>query len=258
MVVNMELPFAGNVKRSVFVYLPKGYDPSNAKDRYPVIYMLHGSPGRASDWLNVGGAKQTLDDKISNNQIMPVIAVFPDGSGGANRDTEFINSADGQQPNEDFLVKTVVDYIDSHFNTIAQPEYRAIGGLSAGGYGALNLGLKHQDIFGYILCLSGYGTIQITSLTAQYIQGSQEIIKDNSPMDYISTLSTKTTKVLLISDNLPGPFHLGESQKILNLLQSNGFQADLEIFEGKHTWEFWKKHLPDGMDWLGGFWKPSG
>lgn len=244
---------SSDIPREVLIYLPKGYDPNNNK-RYPVLYLLHGSPGHASDWIKSGGAKKTLDAKIASKEIAPLIAVFPDGNGGNNKDSQYINSSQGNSPVEDFITKTTVNYIDNTFLTKPEPQYRAIGGLSEGAFGALNLGLKHQDIFGYILSLSGYGRIAQTPLTQPIINGSQQIIHDNSPLEYIPELNNKSLTVLLMVDNLPN--HLDENTQIVEMLRNNGFRADLLTFDGIHNWKFWTTHLPDSIDWLAKYWSP--
>jgi hypothetical protein len=44
-----------------FVLLPAGYDnPANVAKRYPVVYLLHGYPFGANDWLTSGDAPGTL------------------------------------------------------------------------------------------------------------------------------------------------------------------------------------------------------
>lgn len=242
-----------NIPREVLIYLPKGYDPTKNTKRYPVLYLLHGSPGHASDWIRSGHAIEKLDEEIASRNITPFITVFPDGNGGDNHDSEYINSAQGNSPVEDFISKTLVDYIDSNFLTIPQPQDRAIGGLSEGAFGALNLGLKHQDTFGYILSISGYGRISQTPLTSTLINGLQQIIHDNSPDEYIPELQNKSVKTLLVVDDQPN--HLDENNNIDNLLHSSGLYVDILPFYGAHDWPFWRNHLPDAIKWLGQFWK---
>ncbi|HEY5049897.1 MAG TPA: hypothetical protein VII50_03285, partial [Acidothermaceae bacterium] len=41
--------------RRALVYLPPQYF-SNPDERFPVVYLLHGSPGMPVDWLRGGGA----------------------------------------------------------------------------------------------------------------------------------------------------------------------------------------------------------
>jgi enterochelin esterase-like enzyme len=240
-------------RRNVIVYLPKGYNAKNKNRIYPSFYLLHGSPGRETDWLTAGKAKESLDSAIEKKIIPPTVAVFPDGNGGDTRDTQYINSADGKELNEDFICKTVVDYVDNNFLTIEDPKFRAIGGLSSGAYGAINLGLKHQDVFGLVVSLSGYGYIDNNILSNQLIQGSKQAVFDNSPLDYIDNLPVNSTKILLIVGRQDGIF--SDNKLMDEKLAAKKFDVALMIFDGRHTWQFWSSHLPDGIAWLGKNWK---
>src|SRR5262245_64366909 len=62
----------------VRVLLPTGYDAAPDR-RYPVLYLFHGTSGRAADWVDFGNAVQTTAG-------LPMIVVLPDagfnGDGG--------------------------------------------------------------------------------------------------------------------------------------------------------------------------------
>jgi enterochelin esterase-like enzyme len=216
--ISVKLPFTANEERRVLIYLPKGYSAGDKGLRYPTLYLLHGSPGMEEDWLRLGKAKESLDAAIDRKVIPPVIAVFPNGNGGFQDDSEYINSPDGRQPNEDFLVHTLVSWIDRKYPTRADSRYRAVGGLSEGGYGAVNLTLKHQDVFGYAIALSGYGTIDQNGASARVIQGSAQAIHDNSPLLYVPELKRHTAKVLIVIGQQDGLFE--ENQRLARLLEN--------------------------------------
>ena len=55
---------------------------------------------------------------------------------------------------EDFIVRDLVGHIDSGYRTIAAPSARAIAGHSMGGFGALNVAMRHPDVFGAAYALS--------------------------------------------------------------------------------------------------------
>jgi enterochelin esterase-like enzyme len=55
---------------------------------------------------------------------------------------------------EDFIVKDVVEHVDSNYRTIAKPDSRGIAGWSMGGFVAINLGLKHPDLFSVVYGLA--------------------------------------------------------------------------------------------------------
>ena len=57
---------------------------------------------------------------------------------------------------ETFVARDLVETIDARYRTIRSPAGRAIGGLSEGGYGAINIGLHHPREFKVIESWSGY------------------------------------------------------------------------------------------------------
>jgi len=141
--------------RRVPVYLPPGYDQSDT--RYPSVYLLTGFTGRGTFLLNDAAfdepIHERLDRLINTGQIEPMIVVMPDRFpryGGS----QYLNStATGQY--EDHLVEEVIPFIDQCYRTRAEPGYRAIGGKSSGGYGAIVQAMHHPDTFGAIACHSG-------------------------------------------------------------------------------------------------------
>ena len=58
--------------------------------------------------------------------------------------------AEAQGRYHDYVANELVDYVDSHYRTIATKEARAIGGLSMGGRIASMTGLTHADRFGAV------------------------------------------------------------------------------------------------------------
>nr|WP_276610572.1 alpha/beta hydrolase-fold protein [Kineococcus siccus] len=141
---------------TTYVYLPPGYRAGGAR-RYPVAYLLHGSPGRSTDWFAAGDAADTLDVLIRHHLVPPMIVVAPDTNGGGLRDTECLDDPHGGPQVERYLTTVVVPYVDAHFRTDARPAARIIGGMSAGGYCALDQGLRHRDLFGPVLAIEPYG-----------------------------------------------------------------------------------------------------
>ena len=74
--LSIPAPNEGVSRGTTYVYLPPGYDqPANADARYPVVYLIHGYPGRAQDWFTAGGVKSTMDLLIRDYYIGPMIVV---------------------------------------------------------------------------------------------------------------------------------------------------------------------------------------
>lgn len=138
----------------MWVYTPPGYDPAHL--RYPVLYLMHGSPGTPADWFAGGDAAATLDALIDAGSIQPLVVVAPDLDGTHDTDTECLDSTTGGPQVETYLLDVVVPYVDAHYATVADRTGRAVGGMSSGGFCAVDLGLRHQDLFSAIAAIEPY------------------------------------------------------------------------------------------------------
>jgi enterochelin esterase-like enzyme len=65
--------------RSAYVWTPPGYDPHRA-DPYPVLYLQHGSGQSYTDWVEMGRAKQILDNGFHDGNIVPMVVVMGNGN----------------------------------------------------------------------------------------------------------------------------------------------------------------------------------
>ena len=133
------------------VYLPPGY--SNG-ERYPVYYLLHGSPGRPEVFWSIASMPVRMDNLISLHRMRPMILVFPDGriGGSAYSDSEWANTPSGNYAS---YVIDVVDDVDHRFDTLADRDDRVIAGFSMGAYGATNILLHNLTVFGNLAVLVG-------------------------------------------------------------------------------------------------------
>jgi enterochelin esterase-like enzyme len=64
--------------RHAYVYTPPGYD-QNTKQRYPVLYLLHGMNQDRTVWSHQGRANFILDNLIAEGKAKPMILVMEDG-----------------------------------------------------------------------------------------------------------------------------------------------------------------------------------
>ena len=138
--------FPGGERRG-FVFLPPGF---TVTQRYPVLYLLHGMPGDPSEYTDSLGLARWSDPEISSGALRPFIGVVP----AAGQDPKYNGEWAG--PWENDLVHDIVPWIDSHLPTIASARGRVLAGLSAGGFGAYNIGLRNPTLFGRLESWSGY------------------------------------------------------------------------------------------------------
>ncbi|MGJ0223576.1 alpha/beta hydrolase-fold protein, partial [Streptococcus pyogenes] len=136
------------VQKAYRVFLPSGY--FETAQRFPVIYLLHGWGVTEAYWSESLGL-----EAAAQAAKLRALVVMPDGdrsyyanskvevnyeaclSGG----TQGGNPAEPRstlcvrRPNyEDYIVRDLVQHIDSEYRTIPSREGRALSGESAGGY----------------------------------------------------------------------------------------------------------------------------
>jgi enterochelin esterase-like enzyme len=156
-VQRLELPSAalGGRKQEVYVYLPSGY-AEHPQRRYPVLYLLHGFPGRPLAFLETVQLG-ILDDAFTvRHSAQPLILVMPFGSTGTFTDKEWVDGVGAGNGWATFVAHDVVRAIDARYRTIASRRGRAIAGLSEGGYGAIDIALHHPREFSVVESWSGY------------------------------------------------------------------------------------------------------
>ena len=145
----------GGRSEDVYVYLPPGYAQAPQR-RYPVLYLLHGFPGRPLAFLLTVRMGVVEDVLVAKRQARPLILVMPFGSTGTFTDKEWANGTGAAEGWSTFVSRDVVHAIDARYRTLATRSGRAIGGLSEGGYGAINIAMQHPREFSVVESWSGY------------------------------------------------------------------------------------------------------
>jgi S-formylglutathione hydrolase FrmB len=145
----------GRRSQQAYVYLPSGYIQHPTR-RYPVMYLLHGFPGRPLAFLETV-QMGVIDDALTAKQhAQPLILVMPFGSTSTFNDEEWVNGVAPDNGWSTFVARDLVHYVDSHYRTVATGAGRAIAGLSEGGFGAIDIALHHPREFSVVESWSGY------------------------------------------------------------------------------------------------------
>jgi enterochelin esterase-like enzyme len=141
--------FAPSDSRLSSVYLPPGYSPA---ERYPVLYLLHGLVGNPSEYWDSLHLARRLDAMIGSGSP-PFIVVTPVGG-------QVVDPNSGEWAGiwESYVVGDVVPWVDTHLATVASPHGRVLEGLCAGGFGAVDIGLRHPGVFSALGSWEGYFT----------------------------------------------------------------------------------------------------
>jgi enterochelin esterase-like enzyme len=135
-------------RRPSAVYLPPHF---TTRRRYPVVYLLHGMRGAPSEYWNALDLADVADGLISSGESPPFIAVMPVGG-------PLVHPSGGEWAGvwEEYVANDVVPWVDGHLPAIPAARERALEGLSAGGYGAVDIGLRHPGLFGTLGSWAGY------------------------------------------------------------------------------------------------------
>jgi enterochelin esterase-like enzyme len=242
--VKVDGPTSGIDGRDAYVYLPPQYfDPARPAERFPVLYLLHGSPGVSVDWIRGGWVDRAMDDLLARHAVAPFIIVMPDVNGGYRRDTECQDIPGGPRT-QTYLVSDVVSYVDANYRTVPERTARAIGGLSTGGYCAINLVLRHQDVFSGIVSHSGYDRPDNNVYTGNLFGSDREAQRANTPGLYLPTIPlTRPLGVYLDVGTSDGGSRT-ESTALAQVFERRGVPVAFHDFaDESHNWLVWRRNL---------------
>ena len=144
------------INSEYYVYTPPDFDPGS-KQKYPVLYLLHGYSDDPSAWTQMGKANVILDNLIAQGKVKPMIVVMPLGYGTMEvitRGWRTWNDPELVQRNysgfSDALFQEVMPLVKKQYPLSEKREDHAVAGLSMGGAESLLVGLNHLDDFAYV------------------------------------------------------------------------------------------------------------
>ena len=164
-------------QRPGFVYLPPGFTRSK---RYPVVYLLHGMPGTPTEYLLGTDLANWADTQVAAGTIAPFIAVLPAAGPRPQYNGEWAGSIAAP------LVSRIVPWIDDHLPTIGTSRGRVIAGLSAGGFGAVDIALRHPGLFGSVEAWSSYFS---PLRDGPFKHASRKVLAANDPIELAPALA---------------------------------------------------------------------
>lgn len=241
-VVNLPDPAHGVPSGANYVILPPGYAADTAH-RYPVVYLIHGYPfGGPRDWLTSGDAPGTLLALQKAGVIAPMIVVSVDlTAGNPATDWECLDVPGGPQL-ETYLAHTIVPAIDQRYRTVPDRAHRALGGMSGGGFGALNIGLHHVDEFGTLLIALPYDDLNDS---IGVLGGDRAAIAANTPRRYLPTMKFTAPISVMLAVGTGAPTDVSTAHRIADALKARGQEAVVHAERGfNHTWHTARATLP--------------
>jgi len=227
--------------RRITVYTPPGYE--EGKQKYPVLYLLHGMGGDEEAWIALGRTSQILDNLIAQKKANPMIVVMSNGNvaqeaapgesslGFTKPTMQLPNTMDGKFE-ETF--PDIIRFIENNYRVRKKKESRAIAGLSMGGYHSLHISRYYPGTFGYVGLFSAaiMPNEQATSKVYQNLDATLETqMKNGLNLYWIGIGKTD----FLYKNNVD----------FREKLDKMGFKYTYLETEGGHTWTNWRIYLTE-------------
>ena len=222
-------------QRRMTVYLPAAYD---GKKRFPVMYLLHGHGGDETAWGDLGRASQIMDNLIAEGKCVPMIVVMPNGNPTCNAAPgwwhEGMYTPDGNAFNqrgakasmeESFM--DIVNYIDTHYKTIAKRSGRAVTGLSMGGGHTFGISRLYPETFDY------YG------LQSAAARMPQDRAKFDEQMARLFNSKPKLYWIAIGKED----FLIQTNTQLRQYLDQKGYTYEYYENDGGHIWRNWRIYL---------------
>jgi enterochelin esterase-like enzyme len=251
-VVSVKLPgtTSGFGDPTAMVYFPPQYF-SEPTRRFPVVYLLHGSPGAPIDWFRAARASDA--GYAVAREGHPVLLVAPRASHSWTDDSECVD-----RPTErvaTYVVNDVVRGIDARFRTIPTRAARGVAGNSAGGYCALNLGLRNRQLFSAVIDLSGFDRPTHDGGLKRLFGNRPDLARiaaDNTPAAYVPALSPDPQVKLWLDCGRSDTSARRDTLTIATELADRGFDVVLRLRPGGHDYGVWRPALAQGLSWAAG------
>lgn len=230
-----------NMKRRMTIYTPPGYEGS--KEKYPVLYLLHGVGGDEEAWINYGRTAQIMDNLIAEGKAEPMIVVMTNGNvaqqaapgesaKGMYRPTmQLPHTMDGQF---EATFPDVMSFVESNYRVKTNKAGRAIAGLSMGGFHTLHISRYYPNTFDYIGLFSAAilpGDLPDSKVYENF-DATLEAQKENGYKLYWIGIGK--------SDFL---YQSGADYRAR--LDKMGMPYTYMETEGGHTWTNWRTYLSD-------------
>lgn len=207
--------------RVIVVYKPFNYNSSDTAS-FPMLLLHDGIR-----YIDVGKARNTLDYEIANHKMRPVICVFVPP---VDRKNEYAFNL--TQQFESFIMNELMPYIDSHYRTIPDPHYRAMGGLSWGGLIATQICYNNPENFG----LSAIFSPSFWALNMQVLN-----MVLNGPREDIKWYIDWGTYEVSIMEN---------AVVMRDSLLNKGYELTWNQWHEAHNWGNWRAHLDNALEYL--------
>jgi S-formylglutathione hydrolase FrmB len=244
--IHVQGPRSG-ISASGEVYLPPQYgDPAFARTRFPVLLELSGYPGPVTSLTHLLTSPDTVDALTRAGRMRPTVVVMLSPTVAPPRDTECADVPGGPRA-ETFLALDVPTWVRHTYRT--DPAQRIdILGVSTGGFCAVKLAMRHPDVFGAAVAMSGY-LHAITDRTTGALYAGAGDRNASDPLWRVQHLPPPPIAVLLTTSRTERVIY-PEVQQFLAAARPPLRVYSLIYAEGGHNYTIWSSQLPVCLEWL--------
>ena len=214
--------------RKCLVYTPLGYRV-DTDQKYPVLYLQHGSGESELGWTMQGKVNFILDNLIASGKAKPMIIVMDNGYAASPDATNPSRPTGDENKFEEILLNDLIPEIDSHYRTLDSRDFRALAGLSIGAGQAQRIGFKNLETFSSIGAFSGGS-------------GNFDINSTSSGVFINPTQFNERVKLYWIGCGYLDRAFEG-AKKMHQSLEAQGIKHIWYEMNGSHEWQVWRKHL---------------
>ncbi|MGH2350381.1 MAG: alpha/beta hydrolase, partial [Chloroflexota bacterium] len=221
-------------------WLPPGYDTTNRA--YPTLYLLHGVGGGAGfgfdEWLGYA-LTEDLDRLLALGLIEPMIVVLPNGEQGY-----WMNHADGGPKWADYVARDLVAHVDATYRTVPQRQARAVGGLSMGAHGALQLALNYPEVFGVAGAHSP--TLRPFEDSPEFF-GNRQWFAKYDPLSLAKSTDAARRITTWIDVGNDDRWRTG-TEDLVSAFEAKKAPVTYRVLEGEHEGWYWMYYLPEYLN----------
>jgi enterochelin esterase-like enzyme len=244
-----------NMDRKYAVYLPPDYETSQRS--YPVLYLLHGSGDDQTGWVQFGEVLRIADKAILEGTATPMVIVMPDAHTGQRG---YHNDIQGKWRYEDFFFSELMPHVEKAYRIKGEKRFRAIGGLSMGGYGSFLYALRRPDLFSAAAPLSAWIGPLTEEDTKRWVRQAELKLSDTAVHRYhreqtilelVKTIPDSAKKAVRWFIDCGDDDFLYEGNSLLHIaLKKKEVPHEFRIRDGGHTWTYWRESLPVVLEFV--------
>ena len=247
---SIPLPGAkSHINRNGLMYLPPQYFLHRYRSvRFPVVELLHGTPGSPENWRYQMHIASTIDTALARRAIGPMVFVMPEIS-APHPEQECLNY--GNVRDGTYVSQDVPNDIRHRFRVSHDPAEWALAGYSSGGYCAANLALQHRRDFGAVASMDGYYWPS-DGPAIHRLGANPAALSANDPLTEVQKLPDAAVP-------MPQFWISAGSGSSDDLHAARTFVAAIERLErvtfvvqphAKHNFYAWRDQIPQALSWL--------